>query len=187
MKETDFTGLAFEIRWFALFAVKLASRDIEARLAKLRPGLSGPQFIVLTLLACHPLTLKGLADHMMLTPSSLVPIIDRLENEGLVVRGNDPDDRRRRPLTLTTDARRLLAGAPEIDPNDRDCRALQAMGATKGRQLSRLLQEFISQMAGDDRITEHILSRSPCRGTDRNARPAARRPRAGSATQDADR
>lgn len=180
MKETDFTGLAFEIRWFALFSVKLASRDIEARLSALRPGLSVPQFIVLTVLACHPLTLKGLADSMMLTPSSLVPIIDRLESEGLVVRGHDPDDRRRRPLTLTEDARRLLACAPEIDPNDRDCRALQAMGAAKSRQLSQLLHEFITQMAEDDRVAEDILSRSPCRRTNRDAHPAGHQPRAGS-------
>ncbi len=176
MKEMDFTGLAFEVRWLTLFSVKLSSRDVEARLAALRPGLSVPQFIVLTVLARHPLTLKGLADHMMLTPSSLVPIIDRLESEGLVVRGQDPDDRRRRPLTLTEDARRLLARAPEIDPNDRDCRALQAMGATKSRQLSRLLREFISQMAGDDRAAEHILSRSPCRGASKRARPARPEP-----------
>lgn len=183
MKETDFTGLAFEIRWFALFSVKLASRDIEARLAALRPGLSSPQFIVLTLLACRPLTLKGLADCMMLTPSSLVPIIDRLESEGLVVRGQDPDDRRRRPLTLTEDARRLLARAPEIDPNDRDCRALQTMGAAKGRQLSRLLREFISEMAGDDRVVEHILSRSPCRNMNGNARAAGHKLQASSANR----
>ncbi len=180
MKEADFTGLAFEIRWFVLFSVKLASRDIEARLTALRPGLSGPQFIVLTLLACRPLTLKGLADHMMLTPSSLVPIIDRLESDGLVIRGKDPDDRRRRPLTLTAEARQLLARAPEIDPNDRDCRALRAMGATKGRQLSRLLHEFVSRMAEDDRVAEHVLSRSPCRSTNRDARPAGRQRRSGS-------
>ncbi len=183
MKEMDFTGLAFEVRWLTLFSVKLSSRDVEARLAALRPGLSVPQFIVLTVLARHPLTLRGLADHMMLTPSSLVPIIDRLEGEGLVVRGQDPDDRRRRPLALTEDARQLLARAPEIDPNDRDCRALQAMGATKSRQLSRLLREFISRMAGDDRAAEHILSRSPCRDTNRDARPAGRQPRAGKANR----
>lgn len=183
MKENDFTSLAFEIRWFVLYSVKLASRDLEARLNALRPGLSVPQFVTLRLLACRPLTLRALADHMMLTPSSLVPIIDRLESEGLVVRGNDPDDRRRRPLALTDEAHRLLARAPEIDPRDRDCQALQAMGAAKGRQLSRLLREFIIQMAGDDHIAEHVLSRSPRRKADGKARrprqPAQRTPATG--------
>ncbi|MGQ9813850.1 MAG: MarR family winged helix-turn-helix transcriptional regulator [Candidatus Roseilinea sp.] len=98
--------------------------------------------------------------HDALTPSSLVPIIDRLESKGLVVRGQDPDDRRRKPLTLTEDARLLLARVPEIDPNDRDCLALQAMGARKSRQLSRLLHEFISRMAEDDRVAKYILFRS---------------------------
>ena len=175
MSDEDIASLVFEIRWFAVFCVKLMSRDLDTRLSAVRPGLSGPQFGVLRMLECRPCTIKELAAQMLLTPSTLVPIIDRLEKEGLVVRGKDPEDRRRTPLTLTDEAHELLAQVPIVDPHDRACQVLASLGAAKGRQLSQLLQDFVSRMADDDTLIQTILSRSPCRTLPRDGTPIAKR------------
>ena len=63
----------------------------------------------LRLLQHTPFTLRELSDRMLVTPSTLVPVIDKLESEGLLVRGKDPDDRRRTPLELTERAREAVA------------------------------------------------------------------------------
>ena len=161
MRTPEFLSLAFEIRSFAGIGAKLMSRDLERRIAEHRPGLSGPQYGVLKMLECHPTTIKELSDLLMLTPSTLVPVIDRLESEGLVVRGKDPGDRRRTPLILTDDAHRLLAAIPSVDPADGLFHALESMGVQKSRQLNRLLQELVTTLAGDDQIARQVLSKSP--------------------------
>jgi hypothetical protein len=98
---------------------------------------------------------------MMLAPSTLVPIIDRLESDGLLVRGKDPDDRRRTPLVLTQQARDMLASVPEMGPRDQLCHALQALGPERSRQLSLLLQALVNEMPHGHDIVRHVLAMSP--------------------------
>ena len=56
----------------------------------------------------------------------LIPILERLQARGLIGRAPDPDDRRRRVVTLTTDGRAVL----------RECRA--AIRTLESRLLSDL-------------------------------------------------
>ncbi len=155
MRDAEFAALAFEIRSFAAIGTKLMAQDLEGRLARHLPGVSGPQYGMLRILSCNPFTIRELSDHMMLAPSTLVPIVDRMEHEGMVVRGKDPDDRRRTPLMLTDHARQMLALVPPVDVQDQLCLALNALGMEKSRQLSQLLQELIRQLApGHDVVTQ---------------------------------
>lgn len=165
MRNTEYARLAFQIRSFAVIGAKLMVQDLEGRLAKHLPGVSGPQFGVLHILSCNPSTIRELSDHLMLAPSTLVPIVDRLESEGLVVRGKDPDDRRRTPLMLTEHARQMLALVSPVDTHDKLCNALNALGVEKSRQLSRLLQELIRQLAPEHDIVTQVLAVS-ARATD---------------------
>jgi DNA-binding MarR family transcriptional regulator len=158
MRNTEFTALAFQIRSFAGIGTKLMVQDLEERLAERMPGVNGPQYGVLRILSCNPSTIRELSDHMMLAPSTLVPIVDRLEHEGMVVRGKDPDDRRRTPLMLTEHGRQMLAQVPPVDVSDHLCQALNALGAEKSRQLSLLLQELIGQLAPGHDIATQVLA-----------------------------
>src|SRR5690242_4839658 len=140
MITAEFMSLTHEIRVLMGISTKLMMQNLEEHLTRFCPGMSVPAFGVLRNLQCHSSTIKELSDRMMLAPSTLVPIVDRLEKDSLVIRGKDPDDRRRTPLMLTDSARHLLAEAPEFDAQNRLGQALQAMGPEKSQQLSRLLQ-----------------------------------------------
>jgi hypothetical protein len=61
---------------------------------------------------------------------------------------------------LTDRALHMLAQAPEFDAHNRLGQALQALGLEKSQQLSRLLQELVTQMSGDQDIVLHVLAMS---------------------------
>jgi DNA-binding MarR family transcriptional regulator len=158
MRTAEYAALAFEIRSLTGVSTKLIGQSMEERINRHWPGISPPQYGAMRILEHHALTIKELSELMMLAPSTLVPIIDRLESEQLVVRGKDPDDRRRTPLELTARARLLLATVPPVDPDDRLSQAIAAMGLEHSRQLSQLLQRLVSELAGDDQVVQHILT-----------------------------
>ena len=88
---------------------KVAMRELAQRLETAGVGISPPQYAVMRLLSLDSLTISELSGRMMLTPPTLVGIVDALERKGLVQRGQDPQDRRRTPLQLTPDAARRLS------------------------------------------------------------------------------
>ena len=65
-------------------------------------GVTGPQRLVLRLVALFPgLSAGDLAATLHLHPSTLTGVLQRLEQQGLISRTADPDDRRRTILRLT--------------------------------------------------------------------------------------
>ena len=56
-----------------------------------------------------PLRMSDLANIERVSPPSLTGIVSRLEQRGLVVREVNPDDARSTVVSITTDARQLLA------------------------------------------------------------------------------
>jgi DNA-binding MarR family transcriptional regulator len=161
MRNAEWSALAFEIRACAAIGSKLMARDLESRIAQHCPGVSALQYGAMRMLECRPATLKELSDHMMLAPSTLVPVIDRLEGEGLVVRGKDPEDRRRTPLTLTDAARAILSRVPPVDESDALCRALRELGPDQSRQLRRLLLELVERLEPNADIAKHVRASAP--------------------------
>lgn len=84
------------------------SRTVEKRF-----GLTGPQLWALWELGhAGPLALKDLAARMLLDQSTVVGVVDRLANKGLVIRNTDVTDRRRVSLCLTEQGSRMLRAAP---------------------------------------------------------------------------
>ena len=99
-------------------------------------------YVVLTALGSGPApTQAQLSGRTGRDQTRLIPILERLGDRGLLARSPDPDDRRRRVVTLTTDGAtvlvecrtairdletRLLSG---LDPDDREpfVRALQRL------------------------------------------------------------
>ena len=75
----------------------------------LRAGISKGKFTVLmVLLAEDELTPSELANRIAVTRATITGLLDGLERDGLVRRGNSPDDRRKIIVKITPKAARLL-------------------------------------------------------------------------------
>ncbi len=153
--------LAIEIRILNSIVTKLIMRDLEQRIADVLPGVSMLQYGVLRLLQREKLTLSELSAKMMLTPSTLVPAVDKLERQQLVVRGKDPSDRRRTPLQLTDEARSVLNTIPPAHPSDAFVQAIDQLGEAKAMQLHALLREMLHNLMPDRDLYEEIIRNHP--------------------------
>jgi DNA-binding MarR family transcriptional regulator len=98
------------------FLLSWSGRRISAEFAAaLRPlGLRPPHFGVLTLIESHPgTTQQQLVTGSLIDPSSMVAVIDELEELGLAERRRHPSDRRKHAVHLTAKGERTLARARE--------------------------------------------------------------------------
>ncbi len=102
VKDSQDRRLGFETGTGFLLA-RLGSLAERSWVAMLRErNLTAHQHGVLLALREHgPLAQQGLARMIAVDPRNVVPIVDGLVGKGLVDRGMDPADRRRRVLTLT--------------------------------------------------------------------------------------
>jgi DNA-binding MarR family transcriptional regulator len=82
-------------------------------------------------------------------PATLVPVVDALEDKGLVKRGKDAKDRRRTPLTITETGTAVLDRVPLVDENDVIVNALKELGDQKVQRLLTLLRELATQVSKD--------------------------------------
>jgi DNA-binding MarR family transcriptional regulator len=72
-------------------------------------GLSPSQLSALTAVERHgPVTLGELADHERVAPPTTTRVVAKLEEQDLVLRQRDPDDRRITRVVITTEGRTLL-------------------------------------------------------------------------------
>jgi DNA-binding MarR family transcriptional regulator len=93
-----------EIHIHKLFARRVAELD-------LKPS----EFSILVLLDANPgIYLRQLGEALDISPSNLVPVVERLVQRGLILRQPDPRDRRLQQLHLT-DTGRVLQGRAEGD------------------------------------------------------------------------
>lgn len=94
--------------WIALArAYATFSREVAGRVADY--GLTTPQFGVLE--ALHhlgPLPLGALAEKLLVTGGNVTYVMDRLEEQGLVVRERSEEDRRVVNASLTEEGRALI-------------------------------------------------------------------------------
>lgn len=80
-----------------------------------KDGLSAPQFGALLLIEANPdISQSAVAEALRFDRSTLVQIIDRLEDRGLVVRNVSPTDRRSHALRLTDRGASDLAALKEM-------------------------------------------------------------------------
>ncbi|WP_169237870.1 MarR family winged helix-turn-helix transcriptional regulator [Candidatus Roseilinea sp. NK_OTU-006] len=159
--------MAIEIRILISIIAKFNLRAMEQRLNEALPGMSVLQYGLLRRLADEPCTLSELSNHMLLTPSTLVPAVDKLEREGYLVRGKDPNDRRRAPLIVTEAGRRALQAIPPIHDDDAFIRSVEVLGTERAKRLRALLHQLLMAMTDDPALVEALLANRPerkCRG-----------------------
>jgi DNA-binding MarR family transcriptional regulator len=102
-------------------ALGVVASRLEAALEPV--GLSLAKFRVLSRLATadEPLPLSTLAEHSACVRSNITQLVDRLEADKLVMRLNDPHDRRLVRAALTSEGRaRHAAGVDALDRAERD-------------------------------------------------------------------
>ncbi len=151
-------SLAAEIRLLTGAIAKRISRAFDQRLAARYPGVSGLQFGILRLVRLGDRTISEISGKMMLAPATLVPAVDKLEKEGFLIRGKDPQDRRRNPLRLTEMGLRLLSEVSYVSPEDPLHRAVQLLGPESARALDELLQRLLSALSPDGDPTREVLA-----------------------------
>jgi DNA-binding MarR family transcriptional regulator len=79
---------------------RVAARQLSDRLAE--TGLKPPQALILiTLRDLGPMSQQALGDRLRVDPSNLVAFLNALEDEGLILRRRDPEDRRRHIVEIT--------------------------------------------------------------------------------------
>jgi DNA-binding MarR family transcriptional regulator len=117
MKERPDLSLAAEL----IGTLHAVEERFEAALEPL--GMSLAKFKVLSMLvaAGEPLSLGALAERSACVRSNITQLVDRLEAEKLVVRADDPHDRRSIRAELTDEGRRrYTAGARAVEEAERD-------------------------------------------------------------------
>jgi DNA-binding MarR family transcriptional regulator len=78
-------------------------------------GLTHPQYLVMLALWQHgDLSIRRLAELLMLEPATVSPLVKRLEAGGQVIRERDPDDERQLRVRLTPQGRALRAQAEGV-------------------------------------------------------------------------
>jgi DNA-binding MarR family transcriptional regulator len=127
-------------------ALHASSRHTERRV-----GLTAAQLFVLRSLAgTKGLSINELSARTFTHQSSVSVVASRLQRRGLVARRADPEDGRRRVITLTAAGRRALSTAPAAT-QERLIGAVVAMTPTLRRSAIRALDQIANAMVADKR------------------------------------
>jgi DNA-binding MarR family transcriptional regulator len=142
--EIDLGGAAGLLRVMRLAA--FLERELAASCA-VKPG----QFQVLTALRRRdplPMTAGELARASILTSGAMTAVLDRLEEEGLIRREIDSEDRRARRITITEKGRSLIDRA--LEQRMARHRALNAALTLEEREaLSDILRKLLIAVEGE--------------------------------------
>ncbi len=129
--------------WAIEHGLQQTSKRMEATI-----GVTGPQRLVLRIVSQHPgLSARELADIVYLHPSTITGILRRLVNRGLLIREQDPQDKRRVRLWLKPEAKaftRSSAGTVERAVRQTLARATERE-VRDARAVLAVLAEFLSE------------------------------------------
>ena len=111
-------------------------------------GLRPPLFGLLTLIDADPgVTQQQLVARSRIDPSSMVGLLDELEERGLAERRGHPSDRRKHALHLTAKGRRTLGRAREVARAVVE-KVLAPLNQRERETLRRLLRKLAGVEAG---------------------------------------
>ncbi len=139
----DFIPIVYELRLLLGVMMRASVRAIEERLAAREAPISALQYLIMTTLHYHPLTLSDLSRKVQLDPSTVSTAVDALVRKGYLVRGQDPRDRRRMPLSLTESGTALLRTIPGLLHDDLLVDVMKQLGPARAAALRDLLREAV--------------------------------------------
>lgn len=125
-------------------------RFTELAAAALAPyQLDGRELAVLGVLGGdRPTSQQSAAQRLRVDRTTMVALVDALEDKGLVVRHPDAGDRRRNLVELTAAGRNTLELASRV-ADDVERRFLARIGEPAAQQLKNALRTLVMDMPGD--------------------------------------
>lgn len=126
---------------------KLMIRDLDEHLRAQAVSISSLQYGVLRVLRHGTQSLSELGKRMLLSPATLVPVVDALVKQHYVSRERDPSDRRRVQLSLTETGDALVQQLACQPLEDSYHRAWQSLTPEQRDQLLKLLRHIIAEMS----------------------------------------
>lgn len=122
-------------------SVELYSKKLAAEYK-----VTGPQLVcLLAIKEGGPLTATRLSREVHLSPSTIVGVVDRLEEKKLVQRQRDSKDRRRVHLSLTSQGEKLVESAPS-PLQDRLAEALESVSELEIVSIALALERVVDLM-----------------------------------------
>ena len=110
---SSFENSRYDLRVLRSLRQVIQSVDLYSRKLASRHRITAPQLVcLLAIRTLEPVSVKGVAAELHLSPSTVVGILDRLEAKGLVERRRGRKDRRLVQITLTEAGRRTAEAAP---------------------------------------------------------------------------
>ena len=151
---------ALELRGLMGTIFKSTHQAMEKRLSEEYSDISRLQFSIMMMIShTGPQTISELSKKIGVDPSTLVPSVDALERKGFAVRGRDPKDRRRVPLSLTDKGVELTDKVKVVSDDDPMLMGLRDMHDDDVRQLLTLLCKLIHNMPDSESMIEQLHSR----------------------------
>lgn len=140
---------AYDQRILHAFRRIIRNVDLYSRQLAAHHDVTGPQLLCLLTLAEHgSMTSAHLARHIHVSPSTIVGIVDRLEDKKLLTRHRTREDRRQVLLKLTPQGKRVASRAPS-PLQERFAVALQQLPAREQATLARALERVVGLMEPD--------------------------------------
>lgn len=120
--------------------------DINSRKLNVEYSITGPQLIcLLTISGKGPMTIASLSSEVHLSASTLVGIIDRLEEKAYVKRERSIKDRRQVRISLTKKGEEFIAAAP-AHIQDSLAEKLNRLDLEEQKIISKSLQRIVELM-----------------------------------------
>lgn len=114
-KEPIISRQNYELRIVQALRRIIRSVDIHSHKLATQHKITGPQLgCLMAVKENGPITSTKLAQKVYLSPSTIVGIIDRLEEKKLVQRSRDSKDRRLVHIGITTAGEQLIAAVPSL-------------------------------------------------------------------------
>jgi DNA-binding MarR family transcriptional regulator len=114
-QEPQVPAQRYELRILQALRRIIRAVDIHSHKLTTRYKITGPQLgCLLAIKESGPVTSAKLAQKVFLNPSTIVGIIDRLEEKKLVQRSRDSKDRRLIHICITAAGEELIAAAPSL-------------------------------------------------------------------------
>jgi DNA-binding MarR family transcriptional regulator len=133
-----------QLLWAVVHGLETTSKRMTQEI-----GVTGPQRLVLRVVGLFPgLSAGDLATILHVHPSTLTGVLKRLIAQRLLVRKDDPVDRRRAVLRLTADGTR--ANAARVGTVEQAIARVLAGISVRDRQSARRVLERLAQHLGGD-------------------------------------
>jgi len=152
---------SYELRILQCLRRIIRAVDIHSSKLATQHKITGPQLgCLLALRESGPITSARLAKQVYLSPSTIVGIIDRLEEKGLVQRKRDEKDRRLIHIIITSAAERLIAAAPSL-LQDTLAKGLVELPEAEQIAITSALEKLVELMEAGDLGAAPILETGP--------------------------